>query len=150
MISWRDLKGNGGRLVDVLFWHLPLGAVKGFVSLSVPLVPAEIRRSHLPNTGLEHDSFMYRVSAVHVGTKIRAGQPRNLSSIPCICLKFICYPKDPANLLCLPSLPFIEDRKSVSGCKVAGTWCLEFTLLVLKLRMIGGIRPISRTPAWRP
>jgi len=114
------LEGNGGGLVAVLFWHLPLGAVQDFVSLSVALVPAEIRRRHLPNTGLEHDSCMYQVSAVHVGTKTREGQPRNLGSIPYSCLKFICYPKRPAKLSCLPSLPFIEDRESVPECKMAG------------------------------
>lgn len=134
MIIWRDLEGNGGGLVYVLFWHLPLGVVQDFVSLRVAFVPAEIRRRHLPNTGLEHDSCMYHVSAVHVETRTRTGQPKNLGSIPCICSRFICHPKPPASISCLQSLPFIEDRESVPGSKLAGAWCLTFTFFSAEVK----------------
>lgn len=86
------------------------------------------------NTGLKHDSYIYHVSAVHVGTRTWAGQPRSLGSIPCSCWRFICYPKRPASISCLPSLPFIENRETVPGCKVAGAWCLAFTLFSAEIK----------------
>jgi hypothetical protein len=88
------------------------------------------------STGLGHDSCMYQVSAVHAGTSTRARKPRNLGSIPCRCLRFICYPECPASISCLLSLPFVEDRESVPGRKVAGAWCLAFTLFCAEIKNV--------------
>jgi hypothetical protein len=107
-----------------------------------------VRGSHLPNTALEeHDSCTHQVSAVYVGTRTRAGQPRNLGSIPCSCLRIICFPKHPVSLSCPPIL-FIEDRESVPGCKVAGTWFLA--LILFSAEDKDGWSYKFNVSAWRP
>lgn len=100
----------------------------------VSICPGRDSQETHANTGLEHDSYMYHVIAIHVATRTRAGQPRSLGSIPFSCLRLICYPKRPASISCLPSLPFIEVRESVPGRKLAGAWCLVFTLCTAEIK----------------